>query len=791
MDDIRNDRAYKGAVIFLGSVLFDGPLELGAGTTIDAAGITAGEVAHEHGGLAADVSGYSGLVKIAGGATSEVTVTSYGESLLAAADAAAARTLLALEVGAHVQAHSADLAAIAALSGTGYLERTGDGAWELSAGTGGGGSSDWDDLTDMPAAIDAIDGLTPAADRLAYYTGADTADLATLTSYARTLLDDTDAATARDTLGLTIDTHVQAHSADLAAIAALSGTGYLERTGDGAWELNAGSGGGGGSSDWDDLTDMPAAIDAIDGLTPAADRLAYYTGASSASLATLTSYARTLLDDTDAATARATLGLGTAATQAIGASGAAVPLLDGANTWSAAQRFNSVFQLAGVNSFSFTADQHNWNPAELAHLNTAWITTDATRTLTGIQGIAQGRVLIVINVGSTHSLVLAHESASSTANYRLALGADLTLAPGQSAVLAYDATNLRWRLAATGRAVAPLAGGGTGATTAAGARTNLGLGTGDTPQFAGLTSTSHIVLDNNQGYRIKSSVGTPINVLTIDTSNHLTSVAGNNGHVQWSPNGGNQGVQMRLTATSGNLCLGASATAGGTSLAGGLVVANGTAPATFPHVQLWANAGELKVADTAGNVTTLSPHADDGPPELYDEPPGIEWVTPHCNAFLGQVLWHNLTRVARQHPQAIAGRKPALIVETYAQYNARRGLAPGDAGYLRALDWDEHETQVQAQVAAERAAVAERRQAHEAEQAGRAAAAAQARSEWADRQAKWEAAHPRQPYPEPEPPAHAPEPFREQPPPAYAPRPRPRWLTEQPRPGRRSPARRP
>ena len=67
----------------------------------------------------------------------------------------------------------------------------------------GGGSTDWSVLTGIPAAIDAIDGLTPAADRLAYYTGANTAALAVITGFARTLLDDADAATARATLGIT------------------------------------------------------------------------------------------------------------------------------------------------------------------------------------------------------------------------------------------------------------------------------------------------------------------------------------------------------------------------------------------------------------------------------------------------------------------------------------------------------------------------------------------------------------------------------------------------------------
>lgn len=60
----------------------------------------------------------------------------------------------------------------------------------------------WSDLTGVPAAIDAIDGLTPAADRLPYYTGSSSADLAVLTSAGRALLDDADAAAQRDTLGL-------------------------------------------------------------------------------------------------------------------------------------------------------------------------------------------------------------------------------------------------------------------------------------------------------------------------------------------------------------------------------------------------------------------------------------------------------------------------------------------------------------------------------------------------------------------------------------------------------------
>jgi hypothetical protein len=96
------------------------------------------------------------------------------------------------------------------------------------------------------------------------------AALTPLTAFARTLLDDTTQAAMRATLALTPGTDVQAQDAELQAIA---------------------------------------------GLTSAADRLPYFTGLGTAALATFTAAGRNLVDDADATAQRATLGLGTVATQ--------------------------------------------------------------------------------------------------------------------------------------------------------------------------------------------------------------------------------------------------------------------------------------------------------------------------------------------------------------------------------------------------------------------------------------------------------------------------------------------
>jgi hypothetical protein len=119
-----------------------------------------------------------------------------------------------------------------------------------------------DDVVNGPP-IGALAGTTPAANTLPYYTSGSAAATTDLSAFGRTLIDDADAAAARTTLGLVIGTNVQGFDLELAAMA------------------------GAGSN---------------------TDRLFYYNGVGSGTLATLTSAGRALIDDADAAAQRTTLG---------------------------------------------------------------------------------------------------------------------------------------------------------------------------------------------------------------------------------------------------------------------------------------------------------------------------------------------------------------------------------------------------------------------------------------------------------------------------------------------------
>jgi oxalate decarboxylase/phosphoglucose isomerase-like protein (cupin superfamily) len=214
------------------------------------------------------------------GTASTTTLTSFARTLLDDVDAAAMLTTLG--IGGGYQPADATLTALAGLStntgqitlwtGVDTCTQTAFGGPAQALGTCADypaarsvlGLSIGSDVQAYNANLAALAGLTSVADRYPYFTGSGTAALGTITSFARTLLDDVDAPGMRTTLGLVIGTNVQAYDATLAAVA---------------------------------------------GAATATDSMIYFTAADTAAVTTVTAAGRALLDDVDAAAQRATLGL--------------------------------------------------------------------------------------------------------------------------------------------------------------------------------------------------------------------------------------------------------------------------------------------------------------------------------------------------------------------------------------------------------------------------------------------------------------------------------------------------
>ncbi len=111
---------------------------------------------------------------------------------------------------------------------------------------------------------------------------------------------------------------------------------------------------------------------------------------------------------------------------------------------------------ADLSPAQIVANQNDYNPAGLSTAAVLRLSTDASRNITGLQGGADGRMLLVYNVGS-FNIVLTDEDILSAAANRFAFGANVTLAAKQSITLQYDSTSSRWRSAG-----AWIGGGSTG-----------------------------------------------------------------------------------------------------------------------------------------------------------------------------------------------------------------------------------------------------------------------------------------------------------------------------------------
>ena len=142
--------------------------------------------------------------------------------------------------------------------GRSLLAGADQGAVLATLGLSGGGGGSYQPLDSN---LTALSNLVLSADKLIYATGTNTLATTTITSFARVLLNGGDAATMRSTLGL-------------------SGV----------------------------FQPLDSTLTGLAGLVTSADKLIYATGSNTFATTTLSAFARTILDSTDAASTRASIG---------------------------------------------------------------------------------------------------------------------------------------------------------------------------------------------------------------------------------------------------------------------------------------------------------------------------------------------------------------------------------------------------------------------------------------------------------------------------------------------------
>ncbi len=112
---------------------------------------------------------------------------------------------------------------------------------------------------------------------------------------------------------------------------------------------------------------------------------------------------------------------------------------------------------ADINPAQLTADTNDWNPTGLSTASMIRLSGDSSfRSITGISGGYDGRMLQIRNVGTTAVLLLDQNTGSTAANRFDLGGYDIPLFPSDTITIMYETSTSRWRAVEnTGHVIAP------------------------------------------------------------------------------------------------------------------------------------------------------------------------------------------------------------------------------------------------------------------------------------------------------------------------------------------------
>ena len=95
-----------------------------------------------------------------------------------------------------------------------------------------------------------------------------------------------------------------------------------------------------------------------------------------------------------------------------------------------------------------TSDQTDYNPTGLSTANVLRLSSDAARSINSLAGGSDGRTIILYNVGA-QQITLKNNSGIGTAANQFLLNADVVMGINQGAIVQYDSTSARWRVASS------------------------------------------------------------------------------------------------------------------------------------------------------------------------------------------------------------------------------------------------------------------------------------------------------------------------------------------------------